>query len=135
MKITDFRKLKLMMNMTISGSDQEKLTALAKVNEIIAKSNTTWDRILDRVIKVDMMVESVEDALRDSPGGGDKDAARAAFKRKIDEAFETILASNPKGTWAEFIDSLREQWDERAHLSKEQLDALFRGARNAEQRR
>lgn len=135
MKIADFRKLKLLLNMTLSGADQERLTAIDKANEIVKKSDTTWDRILDRVIKVDVLVEFVEDALAGRPGGGDQAAARAAFRKKVDDAFETILASDPKGTWAEFIDSLREQWSARAQLSREQLDALFRGARNAEQRR
>lgn len=135
MKIADFNRLKKLLNMTLSGADGERLTAIDMANEIVRKSDTTWDRILDRVIKVDVMVESVEDALKDRPDGGDKAAARAIFRKKVDDAFATIEESDPKGTWSDFISSLHEQWDERAHLSEQQLDALFRGARNAEQRR
>lgn len=135
MLITDFRMMKKMMNLTLSGSDQEKLTALAKVNEIIAKSNTTWDRILDRVIKVDVLVESVEDALADRPGGGDQAAARAVFKRRIDEAFATIEESDPRGSWADFVDDLKTQWTRNGRLSDGQTEAILKGARNAEQRR
>lgn len=134
MNLADFRKLKLMMNMTISGSDQEKLTAIAKVNEIIAKSNTTWDRILDRVIKVDVMVESVEDAMSSRPGGGDNDAARAAFRKKIDDAFTTIEESDPTGTWADFVGDLKNQWTRNGRLSEAQTEAILKGAKRVEER-
>lgn len=134
MKLADFHLLKKLMNLTLSGSDQEKLTALAKVNEIIAKSNTTWDRILDRVIKVDVLVESVEDALSDRPGGGDKDAARAAFRKKIDDAFKTIEESDPRGTWADFVDDLKNQWTRNGRLSEAQVEAIIKGAKRVEER-
>jgi hypothetical protein len=135
MKLADFKKMKLMMNMTLSGSDQEKLTAIAKVNEIIARSNTTWDKILDRVIKVDVTVESVEDAMRDRPGGGDANAARALFRKRVDAAFATIEESDPRGSWADFVADLKEQWERNGRLSEKQVEAILQGAKNVENRR
>lgn len=135
MKIADFRKMKLMMNMTLSGSDQEKLTAIEKVNEIIARSNTTWDKILDRVIKVDVVVESVEDATAGKLGDVNAEERRRAFRRRIDDAFAAIEKSDPRGSWADFVADLKSQWERNGRLSEAQTEAVLKGARNAENRR
>ena len=42
MKIEDFRKLKKLMNMTLSGADQEKLTAINATEWIGAVGAGTW---------------------------------------------------------------------------------------------
>lgn len=135
MKLADFNRLKKLLNMTLSGADGERLTAIDMANEIVRKSDTTWDRILDRVIKVDVMVESVEDALKDRPGGGDKAATQAIFRKKVDDAFVTIEESDPRGSWADFVADLKSQWERNGRLSEAQVEAVFKGARNAEQRR
>lgn len=135
MKLADFNRLKKLLNMTLSGADGERLTAIDMANEIVRKSDTTWDRILDRVIKVDVAVESVEDAMRDRPGGGDANAARAIFRKKVDEAFATIEESDPRGSWADFVADIKSQWERNGRLSEAQVEAIFKGARNAEQRR
>lgn len=132
MKITDFNRLKKLLNMTLSGADGERLTAIDMANEIVRRSDTTWDRILDRVIKVDVMVESVEDAT-----GGDANAEvrRAMFRAKVNEAFATIEESDPRGSWADFIADLKSQWDRNGRLSEKQVEAVLRGAKNVEERR
>lgn len=135
MKLADFNRLKKLLNMTLSGADGERLTAIDMANEIVKKSNTTWDRILDRVIKVDVAVESVEDAMRDRPGGGDANVARAIFRKKVDDAFATIEESDPRGSWADFVADLKGQWERNGRLSEAQAEAVFKGARNVEQRR
>lgn len=128
MKLSDFALLKKLMNMTLSGADQERLTAIDKANEIIAKSNTTWDRVLDRVIKVEVEIES-----RDAPPDPSTTfARREAFRKKIDEAFETIEASDPKADAADFIASLKSQWERNGSLSEAQRAALWKFEKNAQ---
>lgn len=128
LKIADFRLLKKLMNMTLSGADAERLFAIDKANEIIKKSNTTWDRVLDRTIKVEVEIEA-----RPEPKTADeRSAARAAFVASVDDAFKVIEASDPRGEAADFIASLKEQWaDGSGRLSSRQLEALRTFERNA----
>lgn len=136
MHINDFRKLKLFMNMTQSGADQEKLTAINNANAILEKSNTTWDRVLDRVIKVDVEIESAAEAGARTNDPAAVAARRAAHKKRVDDAFEAIEATDPRGTtWADFIADLKSQWDRNGRLSDAQLEAIYAGARKAEGRR
>lgn len=133
MKLSDFKTMKKMMNMTQSGSDQEKLTAVGMVNAILRKSNTTWDRVLDRCISVEVGVESVE-AATGRRGEGPTADERAAARRRIVDAFAAIEASDPRGERATFVDSLRRQWDERGRLTPAQLEALFGIEKKVEER-
>lgn len=130
MKIEDFRLLKKLMNMTLSGADAERLTAIDRANDILKKSNTTWDRVLDRTIKVEVEIEGREEP----KSAADLAASRAAFRKRVDDAFTTIEASDPRGEAADFIASLKEQWDRNGRLSANQLEALWRFESNAERR-
>lgn len=129
MKIEDFRKLKKLMNMTLSGADQEILTAIRSANEIVRKSETTWDRILDRVIKVEVEIEAREEP-RDTSGAAIA-ARKAAFDRKVASAFETIEDGDPRGEAADFVASLKAQWEKDGRLSERQLEAIWKFERNA----
>ena len=131
MKIADFNRLKKLMNMTLSGADQEILTAIRSANEIIRKSDTTWDRVLDRVIKVEVEIESVSEAKGRDMSEAGVAARRAAFSKKVDEAFATIEASDPRGDAADFIASIKSQWDRNGRLSEAQLAALRKFEDNA----
>lgn len=136
MKLADFVRLKKLMNMTLSGADRERLTAIDKANEIVRNAETTWDRILDRVIKVDVEIESVEAATgRREEEPAVEAARREAFRKKVDDAFEVVFASDPRGDFADFVSSLKEQWDAKGRLSPAQLSALFKSADRAEGRR
>jgi hypothetical protein len=127
-KLENFRRLKLMMNKTMSGTDAERLTAIDMANRIVADEKTTWDRILDRVISVDVPIEAVA---AKSAEGVDP-AIRKAFVKKVNDAFEAIEESDPRGTFTDFIASLRDQWDARGRLSPAQLEALFAARDRAE---
>lgn len=128
MKIEDFRKLKKLMNMTLSGADQEILTAIRSANEIVRKSETTWDRILDRVIKVEVEIEGRPEPITDPK---DVAARRAAFVRRVDAAFATIEESDPRAEAADFVASIKAQWEKNERLSEAQLEALWKFERNA----
>lgn len=127
MKLEDFRRLKLYMNMTLSGSEQEILTAIRKANEIVDRSKTTWDRILDRTIKIEVEIESFEDA---NTGPNKVDAATK--RREINDAFDVVLSSDPTGDFADFVASLKDQWDRKGFLSGPQIEALFNAKRRRE---
>lgn len=131
MKITDFNRLKKLMNMTQSGADQEILTAIRSANEILTKSNTTWDRVLDRVIKVEVEIESADQARGRSSDPVAVAARREAFSKKVEDAFATIEASDPRGEAADFIASLKDQWEKNGRLSDRQFEALWTFERNA----
>lgn len=130
MKIEDFRLLKKLMNMTLSGAEQERLFAIDKANEIIKRANTTWDRVLDRTIKVEVEIEA-----RDEPKApADVARARAEFRAGIDAAFATIEESDPRGEAADFISSLKSQWAESGRLTGPQIAALRKFELNARRR-
>lgn len=137
MKLSDFRILKKLMNMTLSGADQERLTAIDKANEIVRRSDTTWDRILDRVITIENQIESVEAATSFTRDGSPSAVAarRAAFAKRVEEAFAAIEDTDLRGEFADFIASLRSQWDSKGRLSEAQAEALFKSAKRAEERR
>jgi len=130
LKLEDFRRLKKLMNMTLSGADQEKLTAINSANEIIRKSDTTWDRVLDRVIKVEVEIEP-----RDAKTEPSAEAVRkAAFAKVVDDMFETVLSKDPRGEANDFIASIKDQWDRNGRLSRAQFEGLEKFAKRAEGR-
>ena len=140
MSLAAFTRLKKYMQMTLSGSESEKAFALQKANEAVLEAGVDWNHILDRCVKVELEIESADDVEHRSAPSGNTDASareieRAAMAKKINEAFATIEASDPKGTWADFIADLKKQWDERGRLTGPQLAALFKGAQNVENRR
>jgi len=113
MRLSDFKLLKKFMQMTMSGSDTEILFALRKANVLLVAEGVDWDRVLDRMVHLE-----VEAAPRE-PKPGRTEA------QEIDEAFAEVEASDPRGSFADFIASLKEQWDDRRSLSDKQKAALF----------
>ena len=136
--LKQFGLLKKFMQTTMSGADAEKLFALKKSSDIMSEAGIDWNHILDRCVKVELEIESFETA--EAPRGNVDDgrareAERAAMARKVGEAFDDIEATDPKGTWADFIADLKRQWDEKGRLSGPQMEALLKGARNAREKR
>lgn len=128
MKLTDFNKLKKFMNMTFSDNETERNGALAKANEILRKDGLTWDRVLDKVVQLEVEdMDQIEDAPT-SPFRRDPESER------INQAFRDIDETDPQGGFADFITSLKKQWLERGSLSALQLEALFKGAERANNR-
>lgn len=121
MKLADFNRLKKYMQMTISGADAEKLFALNKANELLTKEGVDWDRVLDRMVRLE--VEDYSHTDEDKP-----------LAQRIDEAFAAVLADDPRGSFADFISSLQEQWETKKRLSEKQQAALFKAASEARTR-
>jgi hypothetical protein len=133
MKLHDFNRLKKFMQMTFSDSDNEALTAMRQANAVLKREGLDWTRVLDRVVTLD-----VEDA--DEPSPPSRNATRAAQPHGIDEAkrindaFDTIEDNDPRAGFADFIASLKAQWERRHHLTENQKAALFKAADNAGRR-
>jgi hypothetical protein len=109
------------MQMTISGADAEKLFALNKANALLAEEGVDWDRVLDRMVRLE-----VEDASH-------MDADRPLNER-IEEAFRAVMADDPRGSTATFVASLHDQWMRRRSLSPRQQESLFKLASEARSR-
>lgn len=121
MKLDDFRKLKKFMMMTMSGSEAEVAFSIRKANDLLRAEGVDWDRVLDRMVRLE-----IEDASH-------MDESKS-LDRRIDEAFEAIMADDPRGSFATFIASLHDQWLRHRRLSQKQQDALFKAASEARTR-
>jgi len=131
MKIEQFRLLKKFMMMTMSGSETETAMALRKANDIVREAGTDWNHILDRVVKVELEIESAEVAEGRSADPGTEAARKGARAKLVNDAFKTIEESDPRGDAADFIASLKDQWDRRGFLSDLQMKALLKFEKNA----
>lgn len=117
MSIDKFNQLKKVMQQTTAENDNVALMALRKANSVIAACGYTWEDIFNRLIKVDVPLVPV------SEGPSLKDTIRTAFNE--------VLSSDPKGSFADFISSLSEQYDSKGFLTQNQKDALFKAAQKA----
>lgn len=124
MKLADYKKLTKLMMLTSSENDNESLSALRAANAILKTYEIDWNRVFSRTVQV---INEFEPAPEE-----EKPTNRS---KQIDEAFETVLASDLKGSAATFIDSLYQQWNNNHFLSQLQHEALMKYARNAEERR
>jgi hypothetical protein len=123
MKLSEFNKLKKLMMMTTSDNDQEVLTAVRSANRILAAHNYNWDSTFGKLVKV-------EDGYPDFDEGPSRDENAI-----IREAFDEVEASDPKGSFANFIASLREQFEKKNYLTVNQKEALFSARDRARSRR
>lgn len=113
MKLSDFNKLKKFMQMTLSGSDAEKLMAMNKANELLRAENVDWDRVLNRMVHLEVELAPVD----------------ADDHAKVEELLSAAEEADPRGSWADFVASLREQFDRSGRLTPKQVAALEKGAR------
>lgn len=121
MKVSDFARLRKYMMMTMSGADSEVLSAMKHANALLVAEGVDWDRVLGRMVTLE-----VERAPPDRSPRTEDEA--------IEQAFADVEADDPRGSFATFIASLREQWDERGRLSDAQKRALFDAATRSRSR-
>lgn len=122
MKLKDFEKLQNLMEMTRSPVEAEALAAISYANKIIDKYELTWERIFKRLVTV---VNDFESDPEDGRSVKDSEANR------INSAFEILYDTDLKGTFADFIESLKEQWMSKRFLTTSQQESLFKAARRA----
>jgi|SRR5580700_863352 hypothetical protein len=122
MSVDSFRKLRKLMQLTLSDNDEEALGALRKANALLRAHAYDWNSAFDRLIKVESPVEMAQHQPSQTLRRADPEAER------INNAFEAIEESDPRGSFADFIASLREQWDRSNRLTVAQKEALFKAA-------
>lgn len=125
MKLADFERFKKVMMLTTSPVDAEALAALRKANEVLAANGKTWCEVLDRVVKVESEIEPAEDQPTD---------ASRIRAREIDDMFDEVEASDPRGSFADFIADIKRQWNDVRWLSAAQVTALKNAADRARKR-
>jgi hypothetical protein len=123
MKMADFRKLKGMMERTTSDSDAEALTAIRMANRLLAGYGISWGRVFERLVHVDNEVEQAPEDY----GAQERRLSDA----EIEADLQAVEATNPKGEFGDFVQSIREQWDTKRDLSPRQREALRKSARRA----
>lgn len=114
----EFGLLKKLMAMTTSDADAEVLMAIRQANAILAKHGLDWVKVFAKVVTVIAEVEAAED----DHHGHDVEAER------IENAFDALQEQDLKGGFADFIESLREQWERKRFLTDAQKRALFKAA-------
>jgi hypothetical protein len=137
MKLTDFTRLKKLMMMTMSGADQEVLTAIRKANELLVTEKVDWDRVLSRMVSLEVEDGAAYDhAPRGvTPRGVTQDAVwMEGQTRRVEAAFSAVWADEPRGSFRQFIMNLQKQWNERHRLTENQRSALFDAAAQARSR-
>lgn len=118
MKLADFNQLRKLMQMTTSDSDREALTAIRKANEIIARSDTTWERVFGRLVTVDPGIEPDPESMRKAPDA-------AGRRRYLGDLLEDVAGAS-SGSFLDFVADLQRQFEERGTLTPAQVDALER---------
>ena len=128
MSLKAFSTLKRVMQLATSDNDAEALAALRKANSLLQAAGVDWQRVFERCVTVGIEVE-------EAPEEVDRRAHRARERTEILEAFETVEESDPTGSFADFIASLKEQFDKRGTLTENQKAALLKSADRARDRR
>lgn len=132
--ITQFAKLEKMMGLTFSDNDPEALVALRMANKILTAHKLTWSDVFKRLVTVDVESAPDEPTVKAEGHGGSGQPSAKSQGSDIAEAFEIVRRDLKKGTsFADFIDSLEVQWDEKGYLSPAQRKALFDAATRAVQ--
>ena len=126
MSVKTFGTLKRVMQLATSDSDHEALAALRKANQLLREAGVDWQRVFERCVRVGVEVEEAPD----------DEAPRSADRRQaaIREAFEEVEASDPRGGFADFVASLKSQFERTGRLTANQEEALFRSVKKAGRR-
>lgn len=109
MNMHDFLRLKKVMQQTFNENDSVALMALKKANSVLKENSLSWEDVFDKLVTVEETLDM-----------DDCDLKEDTLNMKINNAFEIL--SNKKGN---FINSLRTQWNQKHHLTKNQQDVLF----------
>lgn len=118
MTLKEFDRFRKLMALTTSDHDPEALAALRQANKVLSTNKITWDDVFKKLVSVE------GEEAPDEPS-----AARSGDG--IEEAFVVVRKSLRPGSFADFIDSLEEQWHEKGYLTPNQREALFKAAKNA----
>lgn len=132
MKLADFVRLKKFMNMTTSMNDHEAMGGLKAANHLLEREGLTWERVLDRSVKIVTGVEAAPEDYSEPARTPTKEPVRDAVAydvRQIDNYIDIIeRKANLKGDFEDTIISIIEQHRQGKRLSFKQRELLGRVA-------
>lgn len=130
--LADFEKLIKFMGMTGSSADGEALNAMRLANNMLMRSNLSWEEIL----RGKVTVQNIQAAAGAQPAGSTvpKGAAKRTPDVEVDEVIEHLQATVRPGGFRDFVDGLAKQWEDEGWLSTKQWDALKRSFDRSGQR-
>lgn len=107
----DTEKLIKLLNLTMSPNDHECLAAIRKVNNMLRENNLMYDSLVS------------------PPAAEKKTEPKATQKQEsgmpVEKAFEHLLASKHlNGKSREFVEGLKEYFEEHKTLTAKQISAL-----------
>jgi hypothetical protein len=114
MKLSEFNRLKKLMQLATSDNDHEALASLRQATQLLRAHGYTWEDFFKRTVKVTYEYDTGTGVPPD--------------EERIDNAFQ-ILEGGKR--WNDFIGSLYDQWQKRRSLSDKQKETLFRAAGEA----
>jgi hypothetical protein len=139
-KLSDFKRFKKLMMMTMSGADQEALTAIRHANAMLVAEKSDWDRVLDMKVTLEVEDGSAYAAptgatARRFDRGGSRPIPSEERAAQIDAAFAAIWASEPTGSYRRFVADVQKQWREKGRLTDNQVSVILDGARKVRSER
>lgn len=121
--------VKLMM-MTSSSHDAEALTAIRKANAMLASANVNWEEFLGAVETAKTAPPPRSDSgFSDVHGPGYDGSGACRDAAIVEPMFEQAFVKvRPGSSFRDFLDSLREWWEEKGYLTQRQFQALRKAA-------
>jgi hypothetical protein len=116
-----------LMGMTTSSHDNEALTALRKANAMLVANNLTWQEFLDFYFKKEDRSWQVPPSQRRQQKPAEPDKKRYDDAEEIELMFDMAFAG-AKGSFVQFLESLRDWFEQKQFLTKGQYEALKRAA-------
>lgn len=117
MSLKEFERLKKFMRLTDSDNDNEALAALRQGRKVLTAHGYTWDSVFDRLVRLD--VEAAEP--ENEPRSSSTRTASASYADDVDRDFAALASAD---FHSDFLDSIREQWEEKRWMSPRQRSAL-----------
>lgn len=121
MKLSDFNKLRKLMQQSTSDSDGETLNAIRAANALLKRYDKTWEDVFGRLVQIE--IEAAEEEPEVRVNGKKVD-------RELDDAFKLLFDTVPKGaSFLDFVNDLYEQWTNTNFLSGVQRESIIKAAK------
>jgi hypothetical protein len=119
----DYKMFLKLLNLTTSQYDGEALNAIRMANAVLARTNQSWEDLLDGKI---VMIAPLDN---EKPLA--KSQVRYSNHAEIDGFFEILYDRGDYrlGTFKAWVDSVHEWWEEKGYLTEKQYETLKKSAR------
>lgn len=138
MKLADFNRLKKFMMLTTSDNESEALAALRQANSLLSRQSPplTWDRVLDRSVKV-LGYDDGDNSERVNPDAGNPHRHGSRPPSQIlDQAFAELEGVEfDSQSFTDLVESIRAQYENGKALSARQREIIISAAAREGERR